>query len=86
MHVDIQQHSSKLKSCFLKRGSLKKIVDTEMMKVLRDNKTKQWAPFMDTFHTRLEILQKMIDNNLSQKPFTPKPLISHRSSSKISGY
>ena len=57
-----------------------------MMKVLRDNKTKQWAPFMDKFHTRVEILQKMIGNNPLQKPFTPKSLISYRSSSKISGY
>ena len=67
-----------------------------MKKVLGDNnknvnnKTEKGIPFLVRFKPRLKILQKIIEENLNllcmngelKKPFTPKPMISCRSSAK----
>ena len=97
---DFKEHSSKLKSWFLKRVYQEKIIDTEMKKVLGEkkkkvnNKTEKRIPFVITFHLRLKILQKIIDENFYllnmieevKKVFTLKPMILYRSSRKISSY
>ena len=49
----------------------KKIIETEMKKVLSgnarkvNNETEKGIPFVVTFHPRLMILQKIIDKNLA---------------------
>ena len=67
-----------------------------MMKVLGDNnrnvdnKTEKGIPFVVTFHSMPKILQKIIDKNFYllhmnvevKKTFTPRSMISYRSSSK----
>ena len=68
--IDLKEYSSKLQSWFLKRGYPKKLLDTEIKKVLSDNnrkvnnKTEKRIPFIVIFHPRLKILQKIIDKNL----------------------
>ena len=71
-----------------------------MKKVLGDknrmvnNKTEKGTLFIVIFHPRFKILQKIIDMNLYllymneevKKAFTLKPMISYRSSRKISSY
>ena len=57
-----------------------------------DNKRKKKIPLVVTFHPRLKTLQKIIDKNLYllfmnkevRKAFTSKPMISYRSSCKLS--
>ena len=97
---DFKEYSSKPKSWFLKIGYPEKLIDTEMKKVLSgnnrkvNNKTEKGIPFAVTFHPRLNILQKIIDKNFYllhmnekvKKAFTPKRMISYRSSRKISSY
>ena len=59
-----------------------------------NNKIEKRIPFVVTFHPRLKILQKIIDKNLYllymnkevKKAFTSEPMISYRSSRKISSY
>ena len=65
-----KEHSSKLKSWFLKRGYPEKLIDTEMKQVLGgnnrklNNKIEKGIPFLVTFHPRLKIFQKIINKNL----------------------
>ena len=76
------------------------IFDSEMKKYLGCsnrkiyNKTEKGIPVAVTYHSSLKILQKIIDKNLHllymneevKKAFTPKSMISCRSSYKISNY
>ena len=69
---------------------MKKVLGDNNRKV--NNKTEKVISFVVTFHLRLKILQKIIDKNLYllymneeiKKAFTPTPMISYRSSRKIS--
>ena len=71
---------------------MKKVLDGNNRKV--NNKTEKGIPFVVTFNPRLKILQKIIDKNFYllhmneevKKAFRPKPMISYKSSRKISSY
>ena len=59
-----------------------------------NNKTEKRMPFAATFYNWPKILQRVINKNLNllymdeklKKAFTPKPMISDRSSHKISSF
>ena len=59
-----------------------------------NNKTEKGIPFTVTFYPRLKVFQNIIDKKLYllhmneevKKAFTPKSVISHNSSYKISSY
>ena len=65
---------------------MKNVLDNNNRKV--DNKIEKGTPSAVLFHPKLKILQKIIDKNLYllcmneevRKAFTPKPMISYRSS------
>ena len=90
-----------MKSWFLKRGYPERIIDYEIEKVnFRENKKKsginkrKGVPFVVTYHPKLKNLSNIIKDNLYllymndevKKTFTPSPMISFRSSRKISSY
>ena len=88
------EHSLNLSSWFLKRGYPEKIINTEMSKVKfnvdnkRSNNRKKGIPFVVTFHPKLMVLQNIINKHLYllymnddvKRVFTPKPMVSFRSS------
>ena len=95
------EHSLSLRSWFLKRGYPEKIINTEVSKVKfnvdnkrSNNRQKKGIPFVVTFHPKLKVLQNIINkflyllymNDEVKRVFTPKPLVSFRSSHKISSY
>ena len=67
---DFKEHSSKLKSWFLKRGYPEKNIETELKNVLGDKnkkvnyKKEKGIPFVFTFYPRLKVLQKIVYKNL----------------------
>ena len=98
---DFNEHSSNLKSWFLKRCYPGKIINTEMSKVKfnvddkrSNNRQKKGTPFVVTFHPKLKVLQNIINKHLYllyinyevKNVFTPKPMVSFRISRKISCY
>ena len=98
---DFNEHSLKLKSWLLKRSYPEKVIDTEMSKVKfngvckrSNNRQEKGIPFVVTFHPKLKVLQNIINKHLCllymndevKRVFTPKPMVSYRSSRKISSY
>ena len=98
---NFNEHSLNLRSWFLKRGYLEKIINTEMTKVKlnvdnkrSNNRQKRGIPFAVTFHPELKVLQNIINKHLHllymndevKRVFTPKLMVSFRSSRKISSY
>ena len=98
---DFNEHSLNLRSWFLKRGYPEKFINTEMSKVKfnvdnkrLNNRQKKGVPFVVTFHPKLRVLQNIINKHLYllymndevKRVFTPKPMVSFRSSRKISSY
>ena len=90
-----------MKSWFLKRVYPEQINDHEMEKVnFRENKMKsginkkKGVTFVVTYHPKSKNLSKIIKDNLYllyindevKKTFTPNPMMSFRSSRKISSY
>ena len=90
-----------MKSWFLQRGYPEQIIDCEMEKVnFRENKNKsginkkKGVRFVITYHPKLKNLSKIIKDTLYllymndevKKTFTLSPMISFRSSRKISSY
>ena len=82
-------------------GYPEKIIKTEMSKAKfnvhnkrSNNRQKKGVPFVVTFHPKLKFLQNIINkhvlllyiNDEVKKVFTPKPMVSFRSSCKISSY
>ena len=101
LEKDFKEKLSEMKSWFLKRGYPERIIDYEIEKVnFRENKKKsginkrKGVPFVVTYHPKLKNLSKIIKDNLYllymndevKKTFTPSPMISFRSSRKISSY
>ena len=98
---DFNEHSLNLTSWFFKRGYPEKVINTEMSKVKfnvdnkrSNNRQKEGVPFVITFHPKLRVLQNIINKHLYllymndevKRVFTPKPMVSFRSSRKISSY
>ena len=97
---DFNEHSSNLRSWFLKRGYPEKIINTEMSKVKfnvdnksSNNRQKKGVPLVVTFHPKLKVLQNINKylyllhmHDEVKRVFTPKPMVSFRSSHKISSY
>ena len=98
---DFHEHSLNLTSWFFKRGYPEKVINTEMSKVKfnvdnkrSNNRQKEGVPFVVTFHPKLRVLQNIINKHLYllymndevKRVFTPKPMVSFRSSRKISSY
>ena len=98
---DFNEHYLNLRSWFLKRSCPEKFIKTEMSKVKFDvgnkrsnNRQKKGVPFVVTFHPKLKVLQNIIKKHLCllymndevKRVFTPKPMVSFRSSRKISSY
>ena len=79
---DFNEHSLNLKSWFLKRGYLENIVNTEMSKFKFnvDNKNS------DNRYIINKHLYLLYINDEVKVVFTPKPMVSFRSSHKISSY
>ena len=84
----------------MKQGYLEKIIDIEMSKVKFNvdnkrlsNRQKKGILFVVTFHPKLKVLQNinkhlylLCMNDEVKRVFTPKPMVSFRSSRKISSY
>ena len=98
---DYNKHSLNLRSWCLKRGYPEKIINTEVSKLKfnvdnkrSNNRQKKRVPFVVTFHQKLKFLQNIINkhvlllyiNDEVKRVFTPKPMVSFRSSCKISSY
>ena len=96
---DFNEHSLNLRSWFLEQGYPEKIIKTEMNKVKLNVDNKRWnnrqkkrIPFAVAFHPKLKVLQSIINkhlyllyiNNEVKRVFTSKPMVSFRSSRKIS--
>ena len=95
---DFNEHSLNLRSWFLKRGYPEKIINTEMSKVKfnvdnksSNNRQKKGVPLVVTFHPKLKVLQNINKylyllhmHDEGKRVFTPKPMVSFRSSHKIS--
>ena len=90
-----------IKSWFLKRGYPEKNINTEMSKVKfnvdnkrSNNRQKKAVSFVVTFHPKVKVLQNIINKHLYllymndevERIFTPKPMVSFRSSRKIISY
>ena len=84
----------------MKRGYPQKIINTKMSKVKfnvdnkrSNNRQKKGVSFVVTFHPKLNVLQN-INKDLYllymsdevKRVFTPKPMVSFKSSHKISSY
>ena len=96
---DFVDHSEKMKTWFSKRGYPDKIIENEMKKVnfsesRRKTKSATGVPFVVTYHPRLKTLGKIIHENLNllymndvvKDTFTPGPMVSFRTSRKLSSY
>ena len=96
---DFVDHSENMKTWFSKRGYPDKIVENDMKKVNFSEsriKTKSGTgvPFVVTYHPRLKALGKIIHENLNllymndevKDTFTPGPMVSFRTSRKLSSY
>ena len=98
---DFNEPSLDLRSWFLKRGYLEKIINTQMSKIKFsvDNKKSKYSqergiPFVVTFHPKLKVLQNIVNKHLYllymngevKRVFKPKPMVSFRSSRKISSH
>ena len=98
---DFKEHSLNLRSWFLRRGYPEKVINAEMCKVRFNsessrfnNKQEKGVPLVVTFHPHLKVLQRIVDKHLHvlymndevKRVFTPKPMVSFRSSRKISSY
>ena len=85
----------------MRRGYPEKVVNAEMCKVRfnsensrSNNKQEKGVPFAVTFHPQLKVLQRIVDKHLHllymddevKIVFTLKPMVSFRSSRKISSY
>ena len=85
----------------MRRGYPEKVINAEMCKVRFNsenrrfnNKQEKEVPFVVTFHSHLKVLQRIVDKHLHllymndevKRVFTPKPMVSFRSSCKISSY
>ena len=101
LEKDFTEKLSEMKLRFLKRGYPEQIIDYEIEKVnfreikkKRGINKKKWVPFVATYPPKLKNLSKIIKNNLYllymndevKKTFTLSPMISFRSSRKISRY
>ena len=88
-----------MKTWFSKRGYPDKIIENEMKKVnFRESRSKTKSaigvPFVVTYHPRLKTLGKIIHENLNllymndevKGTFTPGPMVSFRTSRKLSSY
>ena len=98
---DFNEHSLNLRSWILKRGYPEKIINAEMSKVKfnvdnkrSNNRQKKGVSFVVTFHPKVKVLQNIINKHLYllymndevERIFTPKPMVSFRSSRKIISY
>ena len=97
--ADFRKHTTEMKSWFLKRGYPNNVIEKEMKKVKfskisstrKDN--AKGVPLVVTYHPGLKNINQIINKNLHlymdqevKKVFTPKPMVSFRSASKLSSY
>ena len=96
---DLADHSEKMKTWFSKRGYPDKIIENETKKVnygesRSKTKSAPGVPFVVTYHPRLKALSKIIHENLNllymnddvKDTFTPRPMVSLRTSRKFSSF
>ena len=96
---DLADHSEKMKTWFSKRGYPDKIIENETKKVnfgesRSKTKSAPGVPFVVTYHPRLKALSKIIHENLNllymnddvKDTFTPRPMVSLRTSPKFSSF
>ena len=99
--TDFLKRKNEMKSWFLKRGYPERLIDKEMKKVkfnhshfIGKHDSKKGIPLVVTYHALLKSLSKIISKNLHllcmdeevKRVFTPGPMISFRSSRKLSSY
>ena len=99
--TDFLKRKNEMKSWFLKRGYPERLIDKEMKKVkfnhshfIGKHNSKKGIPLVVTYHPLLKSLSKIISKNLHllymdeevKRVFTPGPMISFRSSRKLSDY
>ena len=89
-----------MRSWFLKRKYLEKLIDNEMKKVrffpanLKNKKRENGVPFVVTYHPILNRLSKIVRDNVYlftmneevRKTFSPGPMVLFRSARKLSSY
>ena len=91
-----------MKSWFLKRKYLEKLISVEMDKVKFSNierksnsKTQKGIPLVVTYHPLYKSLSDIVNNNKIyllhmdqevKRAFTPQPMVSYRSVHKLSSY
>ena len=98
---DFLKRKNEMKSWFLKRAYLERLNDKEMKKFkfnhshfIGKHNYKKGIPFVVTYHSLLRSLSKTTSKNLHllymdeefKRVFTPGPMISFRSSRKLSSY
>ena len=98
---DFEKHIAEMKSWFSQRGYPQKLIETETSKckfsgrrVFRRTKVEKGVPLVVTHHPLLKTIGKIIHDNLYllymneelKYLFTPGPMVSFRSSRKISSY
>ena len=98
---DFKKHIAEMKSWFSQRRFPQKLIETETSKVkcsggrvFHRTKVEKGVPLVVTYHPLLKTIGKIIHDNLYllymneelKQPFTPGPMVSFRSSRKISSY
>ena len=98
---DFKKHIGEMKSWFSQRGYPQKLIETETSKVkfsgrrvFHRTKVEKGVPLVVTYHPLLKTTGKIIHDNLYllymneelKHLFTPGPMVSFRSSRKISSY
>ena len=98
---DFKKHIGEMKSWFSQRGYPQKLIETETSKVkfsgqrvFHRTKVEKGVPLVVTYHPLLKTIGKIIHDNLYllymneelKHLFTPGPMVSFRSSRKISSY
>ena len=100
LESDFLKHCTKIKSWFLKSGYPENLNDEEMKKVKfsekgsNNSKGYKGIPFVVTYHPSLQCLSRKTKGNLNilymsreaEAVFSPRPMVSFRSTRRISSY
>ena len=99
--TDFIKRKNEMKPWFLKKGYPEKLINNEMKKVkfnhyhfIGKHNSKKGITLVVTYHSLLKSLSKIISKNLyllhmdeeAKRVFTPGPMVSFRSSRKLSSY
>ena len=100
LEKDFNYHKLNMKEWFIKRGYLEPVIEKDMKKVRffnqgqKSKKVEKGVPFVVTYHPLLNKLSSIIHRNFYllymnqevKNGFTPGPIVSYRSATKISSH